>query len=461
MPEDLLFIDPDQTLTAALSVYLTRQQFRVRCVGSWAAACDSLDDDFSGVVMLDPDLPDIDGYGVLDRVKANGFDMPLIVLADPGRLERAMIHFQAAALSYLVKPVKSLELDIALHHARDKLTLYRKIDRYTREFEDLHSSHILYQQLFDEVPCYISVQDRQYRLTAMNRLFKQDFGDQIGDYCYKIYKHRSSPCRECPVAKTFEDGCRHQTEEVVTSRTGQQYNVLTWTAPIKNDRGEITQVMEMATNITQIRRLQDHLTSLGLMLGSMSHGVKGMLTALDGGVYQLEMGIQKNDRTRIELAFQRIEQSSDRIRKMVLEILYYAKSRGMQYETTPVKAFFETVAQAIEPVVEKHNISLNFQVDGNPGEFEVDPSWIQQALVNFLENAVDACTVDRDKISHRLDFSVRSDGDDSICIEISDNGIGMDEETRRKIFTLFFSSKGSKGTGLGPVSYTHLRAHET
>ena len=55
--------------------------------------------------------------------------------------------------------------------------------------------------------------------------------------------------------------------------------MLVWSAPIRDLYGEITQVMEMSTDITEIRRLQDHLTSLGFMLGSMSHGVKGMLTA--------------------------------------------------------------------------------------------------------------------------------------------------------------------------------------
>ncbi len=76
-------------------------------------------------------------------------------------------------------------------------------------------------------------------------------------------------------------------ETVVTTKNGEQKNMLVWSAPLRNAYGEIKQVMEMSTDITEIRRLQDHLTSLGFMLGSMSHGVKGMLTALDGGLYRL------------------------------------------------------------------------------------------------------------------------------------------------------------------------------
>ena len=78
-----------------------------------------------------------------------------------------------------------------------------------------------------------------------------------------------------------EEGKTQQYETVVTSKSGEHYNVLVWTAPIKNVDGEVTHVMEMSTNITQIRKLQDRLTSLGLLLGSISHGIKGILTGLE------------------------------------------------------------------------------------------------------------------------------------------------------------------------------------
>ena len=90
--------------------------------------------------------------------------------------------------------------------------------------------------------------------------------------------------------------------------------------------------MALSTDITRIRELQDHLTSLGLMLGSISHGVKGMLTALEGGVYRLESGIKRNDQTRIVDAADTIKSLVGRVRNLVLNVLYYAKSRGMAGE---------------------------------------------------------------------------------------------------------------------------------
>jgi signal transduction histidine kinase len=358
--------------------------------------------------------------------------------------------FQDEVIGYIGKPIKEITLDLALKRARDWHLMHKKIDSYTRKLEDLHNAQILYHQLFDEVPCYITVQDRQYRITATNRMFKKDFGQEIGEYCYKIYKHRQSPCPDCPVAATFEDGQHHHTEEVVTSKSGVQYNVMTYTAPIRDETNEITQVMEMATNITQIRQLQDHLTSLGLMLGSISHSIKGMLTVLDGGIYLLETGIAKKDNQRILRAYDNLREMVHRIRKMVLDILFFAKTRELEFKKTKVSHVTKTVIDAVKPLAKKHGIGLKTaSVSESFGSIMVDPEWFPAALINILENAVDACISDTSKKKHQISFKIYADNTGHICFEIRDNGVGMDRETRDKMFSLFFSSKGSKGTGLG------------
>ncbi|RJO63497.1 MAG: hypothetical protein C4523_20380 [Myxococcales bacterium] len=82
------------------------------------------------------------------------------------------------------------------------------------------------------------------------------------------------------MAETFKDGRSRQSEEVVTSNSGEHMNVLVQTAPMRGLDGEITAVIEMSTNITLIRQLQDQLASLGLLVGSISHSIKGVLAVL-------------------------------------------------------------------------------------------------------------------------------------------------------------------------------------
>jgi signal transduction histidine kinase len=79
---------------------------------------------------------------------------------------------------------------------------------------------------------------------------------------------------------------------------------------------------------------------------------------------------------------------------------------------------------------------------------EVDAGYLQAALINILDNAVDACLKNQPADGHRIDLSVNDD-DGEILFRIADNGIGMDEKTCKSIFDLFYSTKGRKGTGLG------------
>jgi len=314
--------------------------------------------------------------------------------------------------------------------------------------EELRTTQQSYQQLFDEVPCYITVQDREFRLTAVNRQFKEDFNYTRGSWCYQVYKQRNSPCPDCPVEKTFQDGQSHQSEMVVTAKSGDQYNVLISTAPIRNQLGEITQVMEMSTNITQIRELQDHLSSIGLKIGTIAHGIKGVLTGLDAGSYQIDLGLSKKNQNEIKEGWDTVKLMIGRIRNMALDILFYAKERDLKWERVDVLSFAKDVAFTIDPKMKKQSILFTCDFEPSVGAFEIDTSIVRTALINILENAIDACIEDDSKEQKKVMFLVNQDKENIIFV-VEDNGVGMDEETKNNLFTLFFSSKGTGGTGLG------------
>ncbi|MBU1156913.1 MAG: PAS domain S-box protein [Proteobacteria bacterium] len=125
--------------------------------------------------------------------------------------------------------------------------------------EDLELERRQYQRLFEEVPCYITVQDADFRLLAHNKRFEGDFGPSLGQHCYLAYKGRDSRCPNCAVAKTFADGRAHSAEEKVVGADGSPRYFLNLTSPITDKRGNIVAVMEMATDITDVLRLEEEL----------------------------------------------------------------------------------------------------------------------------------------------------------------------------------------------------------
>lgn len=303
-----------------------------------------------------------------------------------------------------------------------------------------------YMALFEEGPCYVSVQDRDLKIIGANRRFRTDFGRGVGDHCYDVYKHRTEPCISCPVAETFQDGQLHQSEEVVTSQDGRRVNVLVHTAPIRDAAGEIESVIEMSTNITDLRQLQSQLTSLGLIVGSVSHGIKGLLSGLDGGVYLMETGFIKDDMDRLKKGWDMIQRNVDRIRSMVLNILYYAKDREVFWQPIDLEELADSLGEVLARRAETVGVELSLESEA--GTLEGDQNSIRSLLVNLIENSIDACRIDKEKASHKVSMSARIDGD-HVIFDIADNGVGMDRETREKAFSMFFSSKGAEGTGLG------------
>jgi PAS domain S-box-containing protein len=335
-----------------------------------------------------------------------------------------------------------------VHISRD-ITERKRVEEERKQLiAELEITQAELKQLFNEVPCYISIQDEEFRLTKTNRKFQEDFGEELGCYCYEKYKHKTERCFPCPVQETFETGESQSSEEIFTTQNGEQLHVLIRTAPIFNAKGRTRLVLEMSMDITEIRKLQDRLSSLGLMIGSMSHGVKGLLTGLDGGMYFLDTGFKKNDQTRIKNGIELVKVMINRIRKTILDILYYTKEREMNYEQVDVVSFTNDLIRTVEPKIKDNGIELICKYDNHLGSFEIDAEILRISLINLLENAMEACLEDKSKSHHRVSINL-SRNKDLITFLIEDNGTGMDADTKNKMFTLFFSSKGSKGTGLG------------
>jgi PAS domain S-box-containing protein len=323
----------------------------------------------------------------------------------------------------------------------------------------LRESRERYRQLFEEVPCYISIQDPDLRISEANRRLREDFGASPGTKCHQVYMHRTEACVPCIVRETFTDGQVHQAEEVMTSQKGDQVNVLVYTAPIRNAAGQINNVIEMSTNITQIRQLQSQLANLGLVIGSISHGIKGLLTSLDGGVYLVNTGLAKNNRERFEQGWKMVERNITRIRRMVLDLLYYAKDRVPELETTAAAAIAEEVCEVTRGKAAELGIDFTCTLSSAAGTFEADAKAIRSLLINLVENAIDACRVDKKKTAHQVRIGLAGHPD-HVEFDVADNGIGMDQEIRERAFSLFFSSKRGNGTGLGLfISNKIVQAH--
>ncbi len=144
-------------------------------------------------------------------------------------------------MGQLAAAVNRMARDIAAHQAQ----LKRQKDEY--------------RNLFELVPCEITIQDRNFRLLRYNERFARKFNPKMGDFCYHAYKGLEQKCENCPVEKTFKDGKPHYGEESGVNKNGKTAHFILVTAPVRSDTGDIMAAMEMSFDITDTRLLQNKL----------------------------------------------------------------------------------------------------------------------------------------------------------------------------------------------------------
>ena len=321
----------------------------------------------------------------------------------------------------------------------------QEIEKMSSDFSTTQQN---YHQLFDAVPSYIAVLNRNKQITGVNRRFKEDFGDQTGRLFFDVLKPASIPVDNDPVSKVMSDSSPHQEEMVLTTENGTQYNMMTWAAPVSSPTGKLLQVLVVLADKTEMRTLKDNLSSLGLMLGTLSHNLKGSLTGLDAGLYLIDTGFYRDKPARIEEGLDVSKLMVDRIRKMVFNVLYYAKERGVNLTKINISQFAADVAAHVDNRIRGGNISFVCDFPADDIFCYVDPDLLRSALINILENAREVCISDQTEKTYEIVFRVYSE-EKEVVFEIHDNGTGMDEEQKKQLFSIFSSSKGLKGTGLG------------
>ena len=201
-------------------------------------------------------------------------------------------------------------------------------------------------------------------------------------------------------------------------------------------------------DITKIHEMKDNLSTLGLMLGTISHSLKGCLTGMHASLYLIETGFYRDKPARIEEGLDLTKLMVDRVQKLIFDILYYAKERELEIETVDVWQFAQEITILIENRIKAANIAFMTDFPLDAGTVAIDPEIIRTALINILENALEACIEDTRQIAHQIRFTVSVD-DANVYFEIADNGPGIGKQEADKIFQLFSSSKGKRGTGIG------------
>ncbi|HEX9910480.1 MAG TPA: ATP-binding protein, partial [Desulfatiglandales bacterium] len=306
-----------------------------------------------------------------------------------------------------------------------------------------------YKTIIDLLPCYLSILDPSLQILQTNQTFRNDFGEAVGKKCYEVYKNGTEECASCPVVETFADKGIHLGEETVRLANGEMVQMFVYSAPVLDAFGNVAAVIELATNINRIKEMQKELAFLGQSIAALSHDIKNVLEGLQGGAYVVDEALKDQDQELMKKGWSVVKKNIQEISGLVQNILYSTKKRKPVYEAIAVeKMLMESIAFFYEKA---QSIECKLRANANPRlpVVHMDPGAMRRMLINLLSNALEACSRDKGKDSHAIALKADFYDRRHFMIEVEDDGIGMDEATSEKIFTRFFSTKGTGGTGLG------------
>ena len=199
---------------------------------------------------------------------------------------------------------------------------------------------------------------------------------------------------------------------------------------------------------------KERLATIGETLAGLAHYIKNILTGVRGGMYMVNTGMAKNKPQMLKQGWDMVQRNIERISDLVFNLLRYSKERSPERSVCKPNEIASEAMELFREKAKTHKVKLTKVLDPNMKDAYLDRDGIYNVLSNLISNAVDACIDDPD-LSKEWEVTVKTkletdpDLGESIFFQISDNGSGMTDEVKEKLFTKFFSTKAGRGTGLG------------
>lgn len=202
----------------------------------------------------------------------------------------------------------------------------------------------------------------------------------------------------------------------------------------------------------------ERLAAMGQTIATLSHHIKNILQGIRGGSYLIDMGLNDHNEELVRKGWNVVEKNQNKIYNLVMDMLTFSKERQPAHERANLN---ETVADVVELMSSRAQecaVDLQTRLDPNLPISVFDSEGIHRAVLNIVTNAIDAVEGSEKPIvlvetGHHVDS-------DMLWVTVSDNGPGIPQDQMSKIFHVFESTKGARGTGLGlAVSQKILREH--
>jgi FixJ family two-component response regulator len=283
MEETILIVDDEKDICEVLDISLSDLGYKVHTAGDGEEALQVFERVRPSIVLTDIRMPGMDGIELLRRIKGHHPDTEVIMITGHGDVDLAIKSLKLEATDFITKPINDELLEIALKRARERISSRQKIREYTENLERLvreQSERLVKAErlialgqaadglssamknitkdiegslsYFNELPCLVSIYNRDYEVVAANELYKKRVGGRVGRKSWEIYGLKQGEKGNSPAVRTFETGKGQRSREIIRDARGREIPVIVHTAPIRNKDNETELVIEISADVMEV-----------------------------------------------------------------------------------------------------------------------------------------------------------------------------------------------------------------
>ena len=326
----------------------------------------------------------------------------------------------------------------------------------------LRRSKELLQSVFNGISDPLVLLDRHSRLTMVNQAFLDRHRVQREDVLGMTLAEFFSSADGCILGEAADQLPRNGGEvrsRLIEMEDGSWFDVRFY--PVPGPDGELEAVVCFARDVTELKAVErkirhtEKLAAVGQLAAGVAHEINNPLGVILCYVDLLKQQCGGRPQVTSDLAV--IERQALTCRRIVTDLLNFSRSQHSgPKRATLINADIRDVSKMVEGQFAKRGIRIVLELQPDLPPCLIDSGRMKQVLLNLMMNAAQA--IDRDGT---IEVRTRA-AQDRIEITVRDDGPGIPDEIRDRIFEPFFSTKEvSQGTGLGlSVSYGIIADHQ-
>ncbi len=263
---------------------------------------------------------------------------------------------------------------------------------------------------------------------------------------------------EWPLTRSLRNGEIITDEEIEYVRAdGTRFTMRASSAPIRDRENKIVGAVLVFDEITEQKILQERLAqsqrleTIGRLAGGVAHDFNNLLTVISGYTQLVhdDPHLKRHLRSELEVVLK----AANRATTLTSQLLAFSRRQVIQPRVIDINPVVAAMDKLLGRLVGEH-IELRTKLSEKPCMVEADPGQIEQVIMNLVTNARDAVdrggTITIETGIVKLHDDPELGSGEFIRLSVSDDGTGMDDETKRHLFEPFYTTKEvGHGTGLG------------